>query len=144
MIIAEPTTMFGKESVFGEKLIPSQKELAYATYVRHGRICGIHFGMQGPVAYARFTPGYQLPPIARDEDAFGRFTWRCENDLATELQVDENDGEIYLSVINQELDICRPDMVDTWLDETIDEYLEFLLGDTFHDELVEFVRSLIS
>ena len=134
MIITDRATPFDNQVICGERLIPADRYSAHATYLRHGRVCGITYeiGPAGP--YLRCNPGYQLPPYARARRPFKRFLWECEDDRAIDVTLDTRDGELVF--------ICHDDHLDENSEATIESCLEFLLGDTFHDELVEYVRKL--
>jgi hypothetical protein len=135
MIIRGEVTPFDNQLACGERLIPADDESAHATYLRHGRVCGITYDTSTTSPHLRFSPGYQLPPCARDKRSFKRFVWECEDERAVNLTLDERDGELTL--------FCNDRDLDDTIEDTIEEYLEFLLGDAFHDELVAYVRSCI-
>lgn len=132
MIIANPATPFDNQIVCGERLVPASEHSVHATYMRHGRVCGVTYEY-APLPYLRFHPGYQLPRWARDKRPFKRFVWECEDDRAVNITLDTNDGEIAY--------ICCEDNVNENLEELIEDTLEFLLGDAFYEALVEYVSS---
>lgn len=135
MIIENPATPFDNQVICGERFVPADKDSAHATFVRHGRVCGITYESGTTSPYLRCNPGYQLPPYARDKKSFKRFVWECEDDRAVNVRLDVRDGELVY--------ICRDDNLNEHIEETIEGCLEFLLGDTFHDELVDYVSSFI-
>lgn len=134
MIIANPATPFDNQIICGERLVPADKDSAHATYMRHGRACGVTYESGASHPFLRFHPGYQLPRWARDKRSFKRFVWECEDDRAVNITLDPDDGELAY--------ICHDDNVNEDLEELIEDTLEFLLGDAFCDGLVEYVSSL--
>ena len=136
MSIINQATPFDNQVVCGVKLVPADGGSAHATYVRHERVCGVTYESGVSQPYLRFSPGYQLPPWARDKKPFKRFVWECEDDRAVNIALDTRDGELIY--------VCRDGDLDKNLEGLIEDNLEFLLGDAFHNALVEYVRSLRS
>ncbi|MDO4805697.1 MAG: hypothetical protein Q4A07_00470 [Coriobacteriales bacterium] len=134
MSIIKKATPFDNQVICGERLVPADEDSAHAIYVRHGRVCGVTYEKGVSQPYLRFSPGYQLPPWARDKKPFKRFVWECEDERAVNIRLDTHDGELAY--------ICRDDNIDKNIEDLVEDNLELLLGDTLYDALVEYVRSL--
>ena len=134
MVVNKQATPFDNQIVCGVRFIPADENSAHATYVRHGRVCGVTYERGISHSYLRFNPGYQLPLWAHDKKPFKHFVWECEDDRAVNIRLDARDGELVY--------ICHDDNIDKNLEKLIEDNLEFLLGNAFHDALVEYVRSL--
>lgn len=133
MIIEEKSTPLDGTIVCGERFVSADGDSALAVYERNGRVCGVTYEMGLFRPYLRCNPAYQLPPFARDKRCWSKLMWEMEDDRAMDVRLDENDGEITY--------IYRDDDLPDNVEAAIEEVLDFLLGDEFHDALVGFVHS---
>ena len=133
MIIKEKATPLDGKVVCGERFVPADGDSAFAVYERNGRVCGVTYetGLVHP--YLRCCPAYQLPPFARDKRGWSKLMWELDDDRAMDVDLDERDGEIVYRYRDD-------DLLDN-VESVIEEVLDFLLGDEFHEALVGFVRS---
>lgn len=136
MVIKSKATPIDGLRILGETFSPADDDSAQAVYERNGRVCGVTYESGAVHPYLRYSPGYQLPPNARDKGAWRRFVWNFEDDRAVNLKMDVRDGEVLY--ISKNL----PGIVD--LEKTVDGDLDFVLGDELYDALVDYVRSFTS
>lgn len=111
---------------------PSDEESSVAFYELNGRCCSVRC-IRGNILYA--SPGYQLPPEARDRAKWAAFIWSLDDDRGFSVLMDPWDGElVYLPPF-------RPGKgVST--ESAIADAVEFLLGDDgLYPALVEFVAA---
>lgn len=133
MLVDESKNAYQGLWVCGKQLEALNDEMGYAIYERNGRACGVTFGVAGPRAFVQFCPAVQLPPFARNARAWSRRMWDLDDDRATSVKLDVEDGEITYRYTNK-------DLLDSMDDAVVGSILDFLLGDEFHEAVVDVVR----
>lgn len=132
MFVTEKATPVDGTIVAGSVFTAVDEDSASAVFERNGRVCGIIYEMGSNRPYLRCSPGYQIPPFARNRSAWLEYMWNLDDDRAFDIRLDEDDGELTY--------IHRDDNLLENLDSAIENVLEFLTGDELYDAIVEYVR----
>lgn len=130
MIIDEKTTEVDGLIICGQPFVPAEEGSSHAVFVRNGRICGVTYVLGNIHPYLRCSPGIILPSGARDEVAWQRAAW-TEDERLYNIRIDEEDGEVIFyhnePIVGEDPERC------------IQDALDFLLGDSFHCFVVDYV-----
>lgn len=134
MIIDSPgTTIVGGLSLAGgTPFQPIDDESAFSVYeLESGMGVGVVLNNGALRPYLLFYPSLQLPPFARDERSWRRWSFCDADDRTASLNMDAEDGEIRFTVNDVPRDVIA-------VEERIEEGLSFL--ESLRPRLLGYVR----
>ncbi len=94
-------------TVCGQTFRPCGDDESYAVFRLENCSCGVLARAGESKPYLRILPGVQIPPEARA--GFERFLFECDDDEMVDLEIDRDDGEVFM---RRDLRSLEPDEVE--------------------------------